>query len=273
MAEIVLIAGEDASERFGPLVFMSFPGGERHVRLPVDAPGWPGATGQAVWTIEARIYTPADIMDLLLTHDALKRALPAGARLSLVLPYVPYARQDRVAVAGEPLSIKVFCNLINAMGFACVEIWDPHSDVTPALLDNVVIEPTHTLMVRTLGQAGQASLLRTCAFVAPDAGARKRVSELAKHFKTEVVFADKVRDPVTGKLSGAEVRGPLPERPLLIVDDICDGGGTFIQLAQVLREKTSQPLYLYVTHGLFTKGIEVLKPYFQGIFAANVRAQ
>jgi len=141
VAEIVLIAGEEG-ERFGPLEFMSFPGGERHVRLPVAAPDWAGACVHADWTIEARIYTPADIMDLLLTHDALKRALPAGARLSLVLPYVPYARQDRVAVAGEPLSIKVFCSLINSMGFSSVEIWDPHSDVTPALLDNVVVAPT-----------------------------------------------------------------------------------------------------------------------------------
>ena len=271
VAEIVLIAGEEG-ERFGPLEFMSFPGGERHVRLPVAAPGWAGACVHADWTIEARIYTPADIMDLLLTHDAVKRALPAGARLSLVLPYVPYARQDRVAVAGEPLSIKVFCSLINSMGFSSVEIWDPHSDVTPALLDNVVVAPTPQLMINAMAPSGNASLLRTCAFVAPDAGARKRVSELAKHFKTEVVFADKVRDPVTGNLSGAEVRGALPDRPLLIVDDICDGGGTFIQLAQVLREKTSQPLYLYVTHGLFTKGIEVLQPYFNGIFAANIRA-
>jgi len=273
MAEIVLIAGEgEAAMRFGLLEFMSFPGGERHVRLPVQHPGWAMSTAEAVWAIEARIYTPADIMDLLLTHDALKRALPAGVRLSLVLPYVPYARQDRVAVAGEPLSIKVFCGLINAMGFASVEIWDPHSDVTPALLDNVVVAPTPQLMINALAPSGNASLLRTCAFVAPDAGARKRVSELAKHFKTEVVFAEKVRDPVTGKLSGAQVQGTLPERPLLIVDDICDGGGTFIQLAQALREQTSQPLYLYVTHGLFTKGIEVLQPYFKGIFAANIRA-
>lgn len=273
MAEIVLIAGEgEAAMRFGLLEFMSFPGGERHVRLPVQHPGWAMSTAEAVWAIEARIYTPADIMDLLLTHDALKRALPAGVRLSLVLPYVPYARQDRVAVAGEPLSLKVFCGLINAMGFASVEIWDPHSDVTPALLDNVVVAPTPQLMINALAPSGNASLLRTCAFVAPDAGARKRVSELAKHFKTEVVFAEKVRDPVTGKLSGAQVQGPLPERPLLIVDDICDGGGTFIQLAQALREQTSQPLYLYVTHGLFTKGIEVLQPYFKGIFAANIRA-
>ena len=255
--------------QYPAIEFMSFPGGERHARLPMGA--LMGGEAHKDWVITARVYTPADIMDLMLVNDALRRVIPLGSVLRLVLPYVPYARQDRVAVDGEPLSIKVFCNLINAMGFDAVEIWDPHSDVTPALLNNVTIVPTQDLMLKALGGKGFAYLLRECAFVAPDAGARKRVMKLAKQFRTEVVFADKARDPVTGALSGAEVKGDLPARPLLVVDDICDGGGTFVELAKVLREKTSQPLYLYVTHGLFTKGLEPLKGYYTKVFAANCR--
>ena len=250
--------------------FMSFPGGERHARLPVDDILLAGPV--SFWSIEARVYTPADIMDLMLVTDALRRVIPAGSILKLVMPYVPYARQDRVAVDGEPLSIAVFCNLINALAFDQVEIWDPHSDVTPALIKNVRIRPTRDLMFAAFGMKGAASLLRECAFVAPDAGARKRVSTLAKMFNTEVVFADKKRDPVTGKLSGAQVQGDVPAKPLLVVDDICDGGGTFIELARVLREKTDQPLYLYVTHGLFTKGLQPLKAAYAGVFSANVRS-
>jgi ribose-phosphate pyrophosphokinase len=261
-------AGDTAS--YNAINFMSFPGGERHARLPVDdiLLADPAMT---VWSIEARVYTPADIMDLMLVTDALRRIIPAGSILKLVMPYVPYARQDRVAVDGEPLSIAVFCNLINALEFDQVEIWDPHSDVTPALIKNVRIRPTRDLMFTAFGVKGATSLLRDCAFVAPDAGARKRVSTLAKMFNTDVVFADKKRDPVSGKLSGAQVQGDLPARPLLVVDDICDGGGTFVDLARVLREKTDQPLYLYVTHGLFTKGLDVLKAGYAGVFSANCR--
>jgi ribose-phosphate pyrophosphokinase len=261
--------------KYEPIEFFSFPGGERHVRLPRGVQPPRDCVGRYEsprdWTIEARVYTPADIMDLMLVTDALRRAIPAASTLRLVLPYVPYARQDRVAVEGEPLSAAVFCNLINALAFDEVEIWDPHSDVTPALLKNVRIRSTKELMQITFRAKAGLALLRECAFVAPDAGARKRVSALAQAFNNEVVFADKKRDPVTGKLSGAQVQGDVPAKPLLVVDDICDGGGTFIELARVLREKTDQPLYLYVTHGLFTKGLEPLKACYAGVFSANVR--
>lgn len=246
----------------------SFPGGERHVRLPAEHMA---EAESHDWTIEARVYTPADIMDLLLATDAVRRVIPCGSTLRLVMPYVPYARQDRAALDGEPLSARVFGSLINAAGFDQVEIWDPHSDVTPAMLNNVRIRPTKELLQRTFDQKGAGHLLRECAFVAPDAGARKRVAKLAETFGTDVVFADKVRDPATGRLSGTRVPDELPARPLLVVDDICDGGGTFIELARVLRAKTSQPLYLYVTHGLFTKGLEPLKACYDGVFSANCR--
>lgn len=257
-----------SATQYDAIDFMSFPGGERHARLPAAQLS---AAMDTAWTIEARIYTPADIMDLLLVTDALKRTIQVGSTLRLVMPYVPYARQDRVALEGEPLSAAVFCTLINSMKFDEVEVWDPHSDVTPALLKNVRIRPTKDLMTATFEGKGVSHLLTDCAFVAPDAGARKRVANLAKTFGTDAVFADKKRDPVSGKLSGAQVLGDLPARPLLVVDDICDGGGTFLELARVLREKTNQPLYLYVTHGLFTKGLDALMGCYDGVFSANCR--
>lgn len=254
------------------ITFMSFPGGERHVRLPKETVDQAATAEPRNWTLRACVYTPADIMDLLLVTNALQ-AISARHTLKLQLPYVPYARQDRIAITGEPLSIKVFANLVNSLGFDEVEIWDPHSDVTPALLNNVRIVPTAKLMQAALGAKEQTALLYRCAFVAPDAGARKRVAKLAQDFGTEVVFADKVRDPKTGVLSQTQVLDRLPNKPLLVVDDICDGGGTFIQLAKVLREKTQQPLYLYVTHGLFTKGLEPLLTCYDQIFTANCKDQ
>lgn len=245
------------------LQFLAFPGGERHVRLPDSALD----CSDRCWTLTAHLYSAEGVMDLLLLTDALRRAAPAGAEVHLVMPYVPYARQDRVALPGEPLSAAVFCRLVNSLGFTSVTIADPHSDVVPALLERVRVAPA----------AGPVKLLReqalghlpALALVAPDAGARKRVEQVGKALGLPVAYAGKTRDPATGRLSGAEVQGELPDLPLLIVDDICDGGGTFIALAQVLRERTRKPLYLYVTHGLFTKGLAPLQACYDGVFAAH----
>lgn len=243
--------------------FLSFPGGERHVRLPQSVI----EANDRCWTLTAGLYTVEAVMDLLLLTDALRRTLVPGAQLHLVMPYVPYARQDRVALPGEPLSAAVFCRLVNGLGFDTVTISDPHSDVVAALLERVRIVPA-TTYVRQLRETALAHL-PALALVAPDAGARKRVDAVAKALNLPVVYAGKRRDAATGALSGAEVTGDVPDLPLLIVDDICDGGGTFVALARVLRERTRQPLYLYVTHGLFTKGLAPLLACFDGIFAAH----
>lgn len=258
-------AAYDASEaRQHPAIeFFGFPGGERHVRLPASVID----CGDHAWTLTALLYSADGVVDLLLTVDALRRAVRHDAEIHLVLPYVPYARQDRVALPGEPLSAAVFCRLVNSLGFASVTIADPHSDVTPALLDRVRIVPAARYVQTLLN--GALAHLPEVALVAPDVGARKRVELVGKAVGAPVAYATKARDPVTGKLSGAEIAGELPALPLLIVDDICDGGGTFIALAQVIRAQSSQPLFLYVTHGLFTKGLEPLQPWFDGVFAAH----
>lgn len=239
---------------------MSFPGGERHVRLPESIQ----TCSDACWTITAHIYTAEGVLDLLLTADALKRCVMPGAQINLVLPYVPYARQDRVALVGEPLSAAVFCQLINSAEFASVTVSDPHSDVVPALLKNVRVSSAASY-VKQLRDGALASI-RNIAVVAPDAGARKRVELVGKAIGAPVVYATKARNPIDGRLSRAAVESAVPDIPLLVVDDICDGGGTFIALAQALREFTAQPLYLYVTHGLFTKGLEPLKAHYQAVF-------
>lgn len=250
---------------YGPLKFMSFPGGERHVQLPDLSQYTEGS-----WEVYASIYTPQDIMDLLLTVDALKRMV-LSAPIRLVLPYIPYARQDRVANVGEPLSVKVFCSLINAMEFSCVTVLDPHSDVASALIDRVRVVHPHEFLPQELDW--RAEFRHGLALVAPDAGARKKVEALAKAMHVPIVFGTKKRDTATGALSGFGVEGDVPsDRPLLVVDDICDGGGTFIGLVKVLREKTTQPIYLYVSHGLFTRGVQcLLDAGYQSVFCSNLK--
>ena len=115
----------------------------------------------------------------------------------------------------------------------------------------------------------QSAFARGVTLLAPDAGARKRVQQLAKKLDIDhIAFADKVRDTKTGRISGTSVSNDLPHLPILVVDDICDGGRTFVELGKALAEVSQQPRYLYVTHGIFSKGFEELNLYYQRIFTA-----
>lgn len=245
------------------LSLLKFPGGEMHVRVDQNT-----ATESPTFDIRAHLPDSDSVMALLLTTDALRRANPT-ARISLILPYVPYARQDRAANPGEALSAKVFCSLINAQGYSRVTIHDPHSDVVSALLDRVEIadplEPLWGVLEIVDGPM---------ALVAPDAGARKRVTKLAAAFDFDVVYADKVRDTQTGAITGTAVQGEIPDLPLLVVDDICDGGRTFTELATAIRAKQAEqgispPLYLYVTNGIFSKGLDPLLACYDKVFTRN----
>lgn len=262
-----------------PLSNFLFSGGEVSVKLGM-------LTGGMV-VIKAILTNSDDVMKLLMLTDAIRRASPnKNPEIHLSLPYVPYARQDRVMVPGESLSIKVFCDLINSQNYDKVIIWDPHSDVTPALLNNCkVISQAEVLKnqlpfgpkdMTSIGKLAiefekMGEFIQNTVLVSPDAGANKKIGESAKliGFKT-VVRADKVRDPATGKITGTVVYSEhIGDRNFLIVDDICDGGRTFIELAKVLRPLTNGKIILYVTHGIFSQNLGVFKGFIDEIYCAN----
>ncbi len=239
-----------------------FPGGEISVRINQD-----NKLTHPIITIKVHLQSPTEIIELLMVTDAIKRMFPKR-RINLLMPYVPYARQDRVSVPGEALSIKVMANLINSQNYENVGIWDPHSDVTTALINNLTVIEQHDL-------AYQASLdWDNTILVAPDAGAAKKIYKLADLTGCEVITAIKVRDSVTGNITGTRVdANPVAlmgsEKRFLIVDDICDGGRTFIELAKVLKTNTNMPIDLYVTHGIFSKGMRVFDGLIDNIYCAN----
>lgn len=211
-----------------------------------------------------------DIMPLALIVDALRR-IGCGP-IDLHLPYLPYARQDRVMNRGESLALKVFCDFINNLGFQSVTVDDCHSDVGVALLNNVVHRKQHTiLMEEVFDEYSCQNGNDIDAVVAPDAGAMKKTAEFVKvlngYRPTEMIRADKVRDVTTGEITGTEVYGDVEGKTLLIVDDICDGGRTFIELAKVLRAKGAKKIVLMVTHGIFSKGKDVLLEHIDEVYA------
>jgi ribose-phosphate pyrophosphokinase len=236
-----------------------FSGGEIHLSVADYEFG-------AETKISATLDNSEEIIKLLLLVDAVRRKHPR-TNIDLEIPYFPYARQDRVCNPGESLSVKVMADLINGLGCREVMVFDPHSDVTPALLSNCRIRSMAEIISES--SLGHFVAENDLLLVAPDAGAEKKVQTVAKRLSAETLSASKKRDTKTGKITSVDVHGVIPGRSYLILDDICDGGQTFIGLAQELRAQGAKEIYLYVTHGIFSKGIDVLKPYFKKVFCLH----
>jgi len=229
-----------------------FSGGEPHIELQN-----PEYLHRSRVTIDARIGDPSDMILLLAVTSAVKQCFPAT--LDLQIPYFPGGRQDRQE-NGYAFTLKMYADLINAQGYDMVSILDPHSAATPALIDRVVVLP-HVPMIRYFLLNRPEGSPPIVGLICPDAGAEKRTLDLAAELKCEnVVFARKERDVRTGELSGFSVP-PLPVNgSYLLADDICDGGGTFIGLANEIRKDPygHGVLVLWVTHGIFSKGLDAL---------------
>ncbi|MGI3776783.1 MAG: ribose-phosphate diphosphokinase [Janthinobacterium lividum] len=242
-------------DRTVPLRSLVFPGGEVQVRI--EAP----AFAAAAVTIRADIVDSATLMALLVLTDAVRRHY-ADPAIDLVCPYLPYARQDRVAFPGEALSAAVACRLLNAQNYRSVEVWDVHSDVSLALLDRVRHRPASDFAAPIVTPRD--------VVVAPDLGAAKRAGDCARLAGATLVRAEKTRSTDTGAITGTVVHtGPIGGRDFLIVDDICDGGRTFVELARVLRPLTTGRVRLYVTHGIFSAGFDALAAHIDRIHVAN----
>ncbi len=205
--------------------------------------------------------SPSDaqgILEILMTVDALRHA--DAQDISLWLGYLPYARQDRVSVSGEAFALGVMADLLNPLGFSRVYLTDAHSETAGALIHRSAPVCLHDFYLRAFssleGPKGGRELITLCS---PDAGAVKKVSKVAEQHKLPMTMAFKSRNPATGALSGVRIASPeeVEGRHIVIVDDICDGGGTFINLAKELRREGAAKVSLVVTHGLFTKGLSV----------------
>lgn len=241
----------------------NFPGGE----VGVDINNLSQIDGMNVQRVcvDARIKNSDDVMALLMATDALRMEYPL-AKFMLDLPYIPYARQDRVCNEGEALSIKVFGRLINSLKYDIVQVVDPHSAVSLACIDNVAVRSQFDIF-------GKIKLsFREVTIVAPDAGATKKCEEFAKKVGAAgVITCSKTRNLADGKIIGMTVDGPedMSNLNLLILDDICDGGRTFIELALLLEARNPKTLELAVTHGIFSKGVEIVANHLDHIYTTD----
>jgi ribose-phosphate pyrophosphokinase len=249
-----------------PIDYFIFSGGEFQVKLlnKID-------TERATLT-----WKPTDageIALLLLTVSALKHM--GFYDIDLDVLYLPYARQDRVCSIGEAHSLEVICDVISNLDVSVVRLWDVHNkEKTLELLDSHLVVHINPWEIFGRFQILADFDLSNLILCAPDDGAYERVADVAnQHTQTTPVVMAKVRDPETGKIQGmkwGKHNRTVEGWNVLIIDDICDGGATFLQAAQILKEQGAVNLYLYVTHGIFSKGLDLLQEYFKHIYCHHV---
>ena len=241
---------------------LKFSGGESHIKLNME---YDFSRIDKV-VITNRFVDGNDLMEVLIAKDALKRR--GVKKFELLMPYIPYARQDRECVEGESFTLKVFAKILNSAKFNRVVVLDAHSNVAPALINNCTNLPNTPHVLEAFHLIGEKEVL----LVSPDSGANSKVNKLFQSAKVfeKIIKCDKVRNPHNGALTGFEVfADDLEGKPCLIVDDICDGGRTFVGVAEELKKKNAGNLYLFVTHGIFSYGLGELDKHFERIFTTN----
>ena len=177
-------------------------------------------------------------------------AKKARNKKELYMPYCPHARQDRVQCSDDVFTLKYFADVINSLGFDSVYVLDPHSSVSEALIDNILIEDPRKYISNVI--AGHfLNDIDSDNFVLcfPDAGSMKRYAGM---FPNKYIYGNKMRTWETGEIIGTEIVNPfnvdLNGKTILIIDDICSKGTTFVKTAEALKTYNVGEVYLWVTH-------------------------
>jgi ribose-phosphate pyrophosphokinase len=198
--------------------------------------------------------------------------------IHLYVPYFEGSRSDRKFEEGSNNYLKqVICPFVNNLKFESITVWDAHSDVLEACLNNFDKIDNFELVRWAITDLYKDSTKNQYVLISPDAGANKKVYKLAEQleYKQEIITCTKIRN-TEGKITHTEVplhiaHGDFEDRDLLIVDDICDGGRTFIEIAKAAKEnkKFIGKIYLVITHGIFSAGFDQLADNFNGIYCTN----
>jgi ribose-phosphate pyrophosphokinase len=239
--------------------FATFPDGQPHCHLDESAFA---NTNYASVELHTRLRSTSDIVHACLAVDAARSLLESLGRLvpiHLNIGYMLGARMDRRIAPGQPATLHVLAALLNSAGANKLRVLDAHSDTTLQALHNsealhpdLFIQEVLAVFEQTHGQPP--------VVIIPDKGAIARTNGILARIGAAHATAtcSKIRNSNTGKLSGFALEsGSVVGRRCLIVDDICDGGGTFSGVAKVLLEAGAMGVELAVTHGIFSKGLRI----------------
>ncbi|MFM2388483.1 MAG: hypothetical protein RLZZ437_38 [Pseudomonadota bacterium] len=206
--------------------------------------------GEDMYIIQSTSNPANDnLMELLIMTDALRRS--SAARITAVIPYFGYARQDRRAKARTPISAKLVANLITEAGVDRVLTLDLHAAQIQGFfdipVDNLYASPVFALDIEHHFAGKMADLM----VVSPDVGGVARARELAKRINAPLSIVDKRREKA-GEIAGMTVIGNVTGKTCIIVDDICDTAGTLCKAAEVLMENGATEVHSYITHGVLS---------------------
>ena len=206
--------------------------------------------GEDVFVVQSTSFPANDhLMELLITMDALRRA--SARRVTAVIPYFGYARQDRKAGSRTPISAKLVANLITSAGADRVLTVDLHAGQIQGFfdipVDNLYAAPQFVQDIRN--HYGNRELM----VVSPDVGGVSRARELASRLHCDLAIIDK-RRPRAGVSEVMNVIGDVREKTCVLVDDIVDSGGTLVNAARALIEEGAEQVCAYCTHGVLSNG-------------------
>lgn len=236
-----------------PFKSFTFPDGQPHLKIETAH-----LTNEDVrCRILTRIANPNDLLKVVLAKNVLEDA--GFERIELVVSYLMAARMDRVMTVGEPFSLRVVTDILNSVGFSKISVFDPHSEVTTALLRRSTAISNYRFVKDCLDDFLATNQQTDYWLISPDAGALKKIQGVAHYVGAEhVAECMKVRDVKTGNLSGFNtLEADFEGKTCVIVDDICDGGGTFSGLGSLLKERNAGKVVLIVSHGIFSKGFDI----------------
>jgi len=256
-----------------PVKVIKFSDGSSNIKLEVPQ-SLKDSPPENYFSISVDTKTPADnyLWEILLLAEAVYQTfgyvLP---RRILHIPYLPHARADRVFEYGNSHPLEAFLSAIVNKGFTSIYLTDPHSDYYIRIL-NVEVKPQHECFLNTVRTVKSGDVL-----VAPDKGALAKIYKLQQALDkntiaTFVVEAGKKRDKSTGKI----IDTTIPEdfnykgKTFYITDDLLDAGGTFIPLAQKLKEAGAKEVNLYVTHMIAAKGLDLFKGIIDNIYCYQI---
>ena len=246
-----------------PVKVSKFPAGELYVKVEnIENVVFPHKRCSITFKFEGS----DSMMELALLVNALREAC-SDVQITLYCAYFPAARQDRVVGAGEAFGLRVYADMIRSMGFKKIITNDLHSDVLLGMMPPGFIEDKkqHDLWYSE-GFYGKFCI------VAPDAGAAKKAQKLADKLGVECYVASKQRK-ADGNVEVVFTHDLSSYSDVYVVDDICDGGATFIALAEAISRNHSDGvafrLHLRVTHGIFSNGKDELYRWYSTIKAVN----
>ena len=204
--------------------------------------------GEDVFILQSTSFPANDnLMELLVTIDALRRG--SASRITAVIPYFGYARQDRKVVPRTSISAKLVSNLITKAGADRLVTVDLHAGQIQGFfvipVDNLFATPIFARHARKKIKS------KKIICVAPDVGGTERARALGKLLNVGLAIVDK-RRPKPGQSKVMNVIGDVKDQTCIIVDDIIDSGGTIVNAAKALKERGAKEVYVYITHGVLS---------------------